>query len=232
MVPVPGTNLALSHSLVVVGMALVVLGVIFYWLPAARVKMAALALAILGGLTAGAALLLVASGGAGLSRKPLRIDFSKRSLGAFPDDSSELPPFARRPADEAKKYPANYDPLAARKKAYEEDAEPLTTIQDQFQKAATAGKLGDPDFVKVQKGDVVRSNVLRLPTQAVLSSGTQKFCLVRLNKEIELRELAIGLSNDSYTEVIRGLKEGESIISNPKDVARRLADTTESKEGH
>src|SRR5205823_10062323 len=65
MLPVAGTNLALSHFLVIVGMALVVLGVAFYWLPVARVKMAALALAILGGLTAGAALLLVASGGAG-----------------------------------------------------------------------------------------------------------------------------------------------------------------------
>ena len=53
MLPVTGTNLALSHFLVIVGMALVILGVAFYWLPVTRVKMAALALAVLGGLTAG-----------------------------------------------------------------------------------------------------------------------------------------------------------------------------------
>ena len=235
MLPVAGTNLALSHYLVIVGMALVVLGVAFYWLPVTRVKMAALALAILGGLTAGAALLLVASGGAGLSRKPLRVDFSKRSLGAFPDDPSEMP-FFRRPAEEARKYPANYDPLAARKKALEETSDdlsksplPVASLLDQLQKADAAGRLGDPDLKKAQRGDIVRTGVLRVPTQAVLSDGTQRFCFVKLEKKIELRQLEIGLSDGSYVEVIRGLQEGESVIANPRNLAPRLGEGVENK---
>ena len=238
MLPVAGTNLALSHYLVIVGMALVVLGVAFYWLPVTRVKMAALALAILGGLTAGAALLLVASGSAGLSRKPIRVDFSKRNLGAFPDDPSEMP-FIRKPAEESRKYPANYDPLAARKKALEETSDdlsktplPVASLLDQLQKGDAAGRLGDPDLKKAQRGDIVRTSVLRLPTQAVLSDGTQRFCFVKREKKIELRELEIGLSGDSYVEVVRGLQEGESIITNPRDLARRLAEGAENKEEH
>jgi len=235
MLPVTGTNLALSHFLVIVGMALVILGVAFYWLPVTRVKMAALALAILGGLTAGAALLLVASGGAGFSRKPIRVDFSKRSLGAFPDEPSEMP-FVRRPAEEARKYPANYDPLAARKKALEETSDdlsksplPVASLLDQLQKADAAGRLGDSDLKKAQRGDIVRTSVLRVPTQAVVSDGTQRFCFVKLEKKIELRQLEIGLSDGSYVEVIRGLQEGESVIANPRNLGPRLGEGVENK---
>jgi len=48
MLPVAGTNLALSHFLVIVGMALVILGVAFYWLPVTRVKMAGAGIGDLG----------------------------------------------------------------------------------------------------------------------------------------------------------------------------------------
>jgi hypothetical protein len=182
-------------------------------------------------LTAGAALLLVASGGAGLSRKPIRVDFSKRNLGAFPDEPSEMP-FVRRPAEEARKYPA----IAARKKALEETSDdssksplPVASLLDQLQKADAAGRLGDPDLKRAQRGDIVRTGVLRVPTQAVLSDGTQRFCFVKLEKKIELRQLEIGLSDGSYVEVIRGLQEGESVIANPRNLAPRLGGGVENK---
>ena len=118
MLPIAGTDLALPHNLVIVGMALAVLGVAFYWLPAARVKMVALTLAILGGLTAAAALLL-AVGGAGTSGQPIRFGFFSRS-SETPDDPAGEKQFRQRHSEVSRKYPAGYDPLAARKKAFEE----------------------------------------------------------------------------------------------------------------
>jgi hypothetical protein len=234
MVHAAGTNLVLSHYLVMVGMALAVLGVAFYWLPAARVKMAALALAILGGLTAGSALFLLATGGAGLARKPVRVDFSRR-LGPFPDEGFGEGQLRRKGADESKKPRPFPDPLAARKRAFEETPDPpetsLTSLRDQLQKASEAGRLSDPELMKVQKGDIVRTKVLRLPTSAILSAGKQKYCFVKRDKEIEQRELEIGLSDDSYTEVIRGLQEGEAVIANPKELGRRLAEEADNRAG-
>ena len=139
--------------------------------------------------------------------------------------------------DESKKPRPVSDPLAARKRAFEETPDPesslapLASLRDQLQKAAAAGRLSDPEIMKIHKGDIVRTKVLRLPTSAILSAGTQRFCFVKRDKEIEQRELQIGLSDNSYTEVIHGLQEGESVISNPKDLARRLAEGAENRAG-
>jgi hypothetical protein len=235
MVRAAGANLVLSHYLVMVGIALVVLGVAFYWLPATRVKAAALGLALLGGLTAGAALCLLAFGGAGLARKPIRVDLSKRGFGPFPDNPFEEGRQLRKKAEEEAMGEGDRplpDPLAARKRAFQETPdlpEPsLPSLRDQFQKAADTGRLSDLELMKVQKGDIVRTKVLRLPKAAILSEGKQKFCFVKHDKKIERREVEIGLSDDSYVEVIRGLQEGESVIANPKELARRFAERTEN----
>lgn len=236
MVRAAGGNLVLSHYLVMVGIALVVLGVAFYWLPATRVKAAALGLALLGGLTAGAALCLLAFGGAGLARKPIRVDLSKRGFGPFPDNPfEEGRQFRRQAEQEAKKPRPLPDPMAARRRAFEETPDPpetsLISLRDQLQKAADAGRLNDPELMKIQKGDMAKTQVLRLRTTAILSDGKQKFCFVKRDKEIEQRELEIGLSDDSYTEVNRGLQEGESVIANPKELARRLTEGAENRAG-
>jgi hypothetical protein len=201
------------------------------------VKAAALGLALLGGLTAGAALCLLAFGGAGLARKPIRVDLSKRGFGPFPDNPFEEGRQLRRQAEvEAKKPRPLPDPMAARKRAFEETADPpetpaMASFRDQLQKAAAAGKVTDAEIMKAEKGDIIRTRVLRLPTSAILSAGRQKFCFVERDKDIEQRELETGLSDDSYTEVIHGLQEGESVIANPKELARRLTEEPENRAG-
>ncbi len=63
-----------------------------------------------------------------------------------------------------------------------------------------------------------KKNVLRAPVQAVLAVRNDKFCYVKTAAGVERRRVVLGESNDSYVEVKEGLKEGEQIVLNPRDV--------------
>ncbi len=72
-----------------------------------------------------------------------------------------------------------------------------------------------------------RDDVLRLPVQAVLESGGQRFCYVREpDGKITKRSLATGLNNNQYIEILSSseIKEGEMVLMNPRVYAERLKD--------
>ena len=58
----------------------------------------------------------------------------------------------------------------------------------------------------------VHANVIRIPTEALLE-GQKVFIYDKDNKTIYEKEVTTGLSNWKYTEVLKGLKQGEQIVT-------------------
>lgn len=72
-----------------------------------------------------------------------------------------------------------------------------------------------------------RTNVLKLPVQAVIEAGGSRFCYVREpSGEIVKRELQIGLNNNKFLEVLPDskLKEGEMVLLNARTYAEKQGD--------
>jgi RND family efflux transporter MFP subunit len=67
-------------------------------------------------------------------------------------------------------------------------------------------------------------NVPRVPLQALIA-GRSPVCFVKVGERIEERPVTTGLSEGDFVEITSGLKEGDEVLSNPRDVARRLAGT-------
>ena len=70
-------------------------------------------------------------------------------------------------------------------------------------------------------------NVLRIPVAAVLKTGDGAFCWVKAPQGTERRTLELGDSNDVFTVVVAGLKEGDEVVLNP--LAIREAQTQAAK---
>ncbi|MFP7755879.1 efflux RND transporter periplasmic adaptor subunit [Thermodesulfobacteriota bacterium B35] len=59
-----------------------------------------------------------------------------------------------------------------------------------------------------------RDNVLAIPSEAIVRSGTEALVFVRRDVGLyEPRKVVTGLEADGYTEIIRGLKEHETIVT-------------------
>jgi HlyD family secretion protein len=58
-------------------------------------------------------------------------------------------------------------------------------------------------------------NVLRVPTQAIISQGGQTSVQVMVNGVAETRQVQTGISNSSYTEITSGLNEGDEVVIQP-----------------
>lgn len=58
----------------------------------------------------------------------------------------------------------------------------------------------------------VHANVIRIPSEALLE-GQKVFIYDESNKTIYEKEVITGLSNWKYTEVLKGLKQGEQIVT-------------------
>lgn len=71
-----------------------------------------------------------------------------------------------------------------------------------------------------------RDHVLRLPVQAVLETGGQKFCYVREKDRIVKRRLVTGLNNSRFLEILpeSELKEGEEVLLNARQYAEKQDD--------
>jgi RND family efflux transporter MFP subunit len=61
-----------------------------------------------------------------------------------------------------------------------------------------------------------RKGVLRLPVQALLTEGREKYCYVKNGNAVEKRKLTTGASNHQHVEIKEGLKEGEEVLLNPR----------------
>ena len=57
--------------------------------------------------------------------------------------------------------------------------------------------------------------VLSVPIQAVSMQGGREVCYVVHSREVEVRPVEIGMSNDKFVEIKNGLKEGEKVLLTP-----------------
>ncbi len=57
-----------------------------------------------------------------------------------------------------------------------------------------------------------RKNVLRVPTEAVIDKQ-QIYVFIKEDQVLELRDIETGLSNWDHTEIIKGLKKGELVVT-------------------
>jgi RND family efflux transporter MFP subunit len=67
-----------------------------------------------------------------------------------------------------------------------------------------------------------RANCLRVPSSAILGKGKDAFCYILTEKELHVRKVTVGISDGKLTEIQDGLKEGESVLRNPRAVVERL----------
>jgi len=59
-----------------------------------------------------------------------------------------------------------------------------------------------------------RDNVLLIPTRAVQTKGNQKIVTVQLKGQSVTKVVTVGLSNDTYVEIMDGLQEGDVVVIN------------------
>ena len=66
------------------------------------------------------------------------------------------------------------------------------------------------------------SDVLHVPSSAVLRSGRQLISFVKVGKELQRRPVTGGLRGEESIEIREGLKEGDEVLRDPAAVFRRL----------
>ncbi len=59
-----------------------------------------------------------------------------------------------------------------------------------------------------------RDNVLLIPPRAVTTKGNQKVVTVKQKDQTATKVVTVGLSNDSYVEIMDGLQEGDVVVVN------------------
>jgi multidrug resistance efflux pump len=64
-----------------------------------------------------------------------------------------------------------------------------------------------------------RAKVLQVPREAVVRSGRETFCYVKVGKGLQERKVTTGAANDRSTEIKDGLKEGEQVLRSPRAAA-------------
>jgi RND family efflux transporter MFP subunit len=69
----------------------------------------------------------------------------------------------------------------------------------------------------------VKQNVVLVPNSAVKSNGNSQYVEILVNGTPQSKNIEIGLSNDTMTEIVNGLKEGEQVVTQ-----RIIANTSQS----
>jgi hypothetical protein len=64
-----------------------------------------------------------------------------------------------------------------------------------------------------------RKNVIRIPAQAVLGAGKERYCYVKTARGVEERRLVTGLASAQAIEVVDGLQAGEEVLRDPRALA-------------
>jgi RND family efflux transporter MFP subunit len=67
-----------------------------------------------------------------------------------------------------------------------------------------------------------KTGVLRVPTSAVVSVGKERFCYVTVGKEIQKRDVEVGLQTDQYFEIKAGVMVGDMVVRDVEALLRRL----------
>ena len=58
-------------------------------------------------------------------------------------------------------------------------------------------------------------SVLRVPNSAIVERQGRTFCVVYDSGRMIDRDVALGYRGDEFTEIRRGLVEGEQVVANP-----------------
>jgi HlyD family secretion protein len=66
-----------------------------------------------------------------------------------------------------------------------------------------------------------RNDVLLAPNRAVRTQGADRVVATLENGQIKWLTIKIGASNDTQTEVVEGLQEGQSVVTNPPNLPRQ-----------
>lgn len=85
-----------------------------------------------------------------------------------------------------------------------------TIIQIEQHEGLKPGMSAIVDVILAQHEDV-----LTLPVAAILESGSQFFCWVESEGEIQKRMIQVGDTNDEFTIITAGLVEGERVVLDP-----------------
>lgn len=64
--------------------------------------------------------------------------------------------------------------------------------------------------------------VTTVPIQAVLQRGQANWCFIGQGRDVQLREIALGRTNDRFVEIVSGIAEGERVVLNPMSMADAL----------
>ena len=67
-------------------------------------------------------------------------------------------------------------------------------------------------------------DVLRVPVQAVLEAGGEKFCYVKSGRDVKRRVVQTGLNNNRFVEIKSGLEESDLVVQNPRALAEKRGD--------
>jgi hypothetical protein len=67
-----------------------------------------------------------------------------------------------------------------------------------------------------------KKGVLQAPVQAILGSGRERFCFVKVGEELHERKLTIGSVGPMAVEVTDGLKEGDEVLAHPRAALPRV----------
>jgi HlyD family secretion protein len=115
--------------------------------------------------------------------------------------------------------------------------EPTSFWQGNTKEYATLIRIdGEPEDLKpgmtaeVEILVAEKKDVLTIPVQCVVESGGKFHAYVRNGNNVQVRDLALGGTNDTVIEVVDGLKEGEQVLLNPRaDVPNANDESQESE---
>jgi HlyD family secretion protein len=72
--------------------------------------------------------------------------------------------------------------------------------------------------------------VTTVPIQAVLQRGKANWCFIGQGRDVQLREIALGRTNDRFVEIVSGINEGDRVVLNPMSLADALPNQDEESD--
>ncbi len=59
------------------------------------------------------------------------------------------------------------------------------------------------------------TDVLSVPIQAIVQRADKNWCYVRVDNQLEKREITLGKTNDKFVEIKQGSQDGDVVVLNP-----------------
>ncbi len=75
-----------------------------------------------------------------------------------------------------------------------------------------------------------KTGVVRVPVKAVVHADRTDYCYLKVGKEIQKREVKLGLRNGLLVEITAGVKEGDAVLRDVDNALRLLSPFLDSPE--